>query len=71
MLDVIDKLHTQAQDIWGVGYRRGEPLWKIRLVIVRNFERVGVEPPEDVFAFTTGGLLSDGNVSDWRSRLAA
>jgi hypothetical protein len=68
---VIDRLQTQAEDIFGHGYARGEPLGKIRLVIVRNFERLGVEPPADVFAFTTGGLMRDSDVKDWQSRLAA
>lgn len=71
MLDVIDKLHDQAQAIFGHGYARGESFGRIRLVIVRNFERVGVEPPEDVLAFTTGGQISDTDVRDWRSRIAA
>jgi hypothetical protein len=71
MLDVIHRLQTQAEDIFGYGYARGESLGRIRLVIVRNFERLGVEPPEDVFAFTTGGLMCDSDVKDWRSRLAA
>lgn len=64
-----ERLQHDAAVIFGRLYVEGFALGAIHRKIVRHFENHSVEPPEDVFAFATEGMLSDRMFHDWSSRL--
>lgn len=65
MLDTIDQMRDESEKILIGADSKGESLGFARLAIVINFRKNGIEPPEDVFAFVTGGQIQDWQVQEF------
>jgi len=67
MLKKLEEIRYEAEQIFAEGKHFGYPVGLSHLAVQLLFAKINMPVPDDVFAFVSGGAVSDRMIKGWRS----